>query len=171
MRRLQAAHDELAFEKAFIHTAAASQSASRQQSMQRAHAKDAKQLKARMREIARVNGISTDEYIEKMPGWKEIVEAAAPVLHGGRASLLVGAWRFTSGLTHPSFVRGSLAHEFVQAGASDDDSRGEITASTPWVVSTAFVAEALTRIALVKLAVTKSRITNELPVPIPRGSA
>lgn len=171
VRRLQTAHDELAFEKAFIHAAAESQSASQQQNMQREHAKDAKQLKARMREIARVNGISADEYVGKMPGWKEIVEAAAPVLHGQRTSLLVAAWRFTSGLTHPSFVRGSLAHEFVQMEASGEEMRGEITASAPWVVSTAFVAEALTRKALVKLQVTKSRVNEEFPVPTSRGSA
>ncbi|WP_454149032.1 hypothetical protein [Microbacterium lacticum] len=169
VRRLQAAHGELPFEKAFIHAASQGQSASQQQSMQRAYAKDAKRLKARMREIARANGISPDEYVEKMPGWKDIVEAAA--LHNERTSLVVAAWRFASGLTHPSFLRGRLAHEFVGRRAEGDGPEGEITASAPWVVMTAFVAEALTRKALAELQATKERINEELPVPTPQRKA
>lgn len=171
VRRLQAAHDELVFEKAFIHSAAEAQSPSQQQRMQRAHARDAKQLKAHMNEIARVNGIDAEEYVEKMPGWKDIVEEAAPILHGERRSVLVGAWRFTSGLTHPSFMRGRVAHEFVRTDPGGEEVRGEITASIPWVVSTAFVAEALTRKALVRLQLTKVKVNGERPVPVPRRSA
>lgn len=171
VRRLQAAHDELVFEKAFIHSAAAAHSPSQQQAMHRAHAKDAKELRARMREIARVNGVDAEEYVEKTPRWKDIVEEAAATLHGERRSLLVGAWRFASGLTHPSFMRGRVAHDFVRANVGGEEVRGEITASIPWVVSTAFVAEVLTRKALVRLYLTKVRVNEEGPVPVPRRSA
>jgi len=54
------------------------------------------------------------------PGWRGIVEAAAPVLHGERRSLLVSAWLFASGLTHPSFARGTLPNKFVRDEAIED---------------------------------------------------
>lgn len=168
VRRLQVAHAELVFEKAFFHSAAAGESPSHQQAMQRAHAKDAKSLNRRMKEIARVNGIDATEYAAQMPGWKEVVEAAAPALPGARGSLLVGAWRFTSGLTHPSFIRGSVAHAFMQTDTNGDKSRGEVTANIEWLVSTASVAEALTRSALVRLQQTKAQVNGERPVPAPR---
>jgi|GEM_PF-4313698 len=167
VRRLQAAHAELGFEKAFIHSAAIGQSPSQQQKMQRAHAKDAKQLRSQMKEIARANGIDGTEYLEQMPGWREVVEAAAPALPGAGGSLLVVAWRFTSGLTHPSFIRGRAAHAFVQTDPNGDKSRGEVTANIEWLVSTAYVAEALTREALVRLLQTKAQVNGEHPVPAP----
>lgn len=170
IRRLQAAHEELVFEKAFIHSAAEGQPPSQQQRMKRTHAVGAKQLKKSMQEVAGASGIDSEEYVNRMPSWREIVEAAAPVLHGERRSLLVGAWRFTSGLTHPSSMRGQLAHEFAPGGSSDEEHRGEVTASLPWLVSTAFVAEALTRRTLMRFAVTKARIDPETPSPkSPRG--
>lgn len=168
VRRLQAAHAELVFEKAFIHSAGTEQSPRHQQKMQRAHAKDAKHLQSRMKEIARVNGIGSTEYVNQMPGWKEVVEAAAPALPGGRGSLLLGAWRFTSGLTHPSFIRGRVAHAFVQTDPNGDKSRGEVTGNIEWLVSTASIAEALTRKALVRLQQTKAQVNGEHPVPAPR---
>jgi hypothetical protein len=168
VRRLQAAHDELVFEKAFIHSAAAGQAPSQQQRMQRAHAKDAKHLRKQMKEIARANGIDSSEYVDQMPGWKEVVEAAAPALRGGRGSHLVATWRFASGLTHPSFVRGRLAHAFVPTDPGADKSRGEVTANIEWLVSTAYVAEDLTRNALVRLQQTKAQVNGECPVPAPR---
>lgn len=168
VRRLQAAHAELAFEKAFIHSAATGQSPSQQQKMYRAHAKDAKHLQRLMKEIARANGIDSTEYVERMPGWKEVVEAAAPALPGARGSLLVGAWRFTSGLTHPSFIRGRVAHAFVQTDPDGDRSRGEVTGNIEWLVSTASVAEALTRKALIILLQTKVQVDGERPAPAPR---
>lgn len=168
VRRLQAAHAELVFEKAFIHSAATGQSSSQQQKMQRAHAKDAKQLKKWMKEIARANGVDSSEYADKMPGWKEVVEAAAPALPGARGELLVATWRFTSGLTHPSFIRGRVAHAFVQTDPNGDKSRGEVTANIEWLVSTASVAEALTLKALVNLQQTKAQVNGERPVPAPR---
>lgn len=156
VRRLQAAHAELAFEKGFIHSAATGQSASQQQKMHRAHAKAAKRLKSYMKDIARANGIDVTEYVAPMPGWNEVVEAAAPLLPGQGAALLVGSWRFASGLTHPSFIRGRVAQSFVQTEPDVDTSRGEVTAKIEWVFSTAAVAEALTRNALLKIEQTKN---------------
>ena len=168
VRRLQAAHAELAFEKAFIHAAATGQSPSQQQQMQREHAKDAKLLKRQMNEIARANSIDGTEYINQMPGWNEVVGAAAPAIPGERGAALVGAWRFTSGLTHPSFIRGRVAHAFVQTDPNGDKSRGEVTANIEWLVSTASIAEVLTRKALVRLQRTKKQVNREQPVPVPR---
>ncbi|MFB9163568.1 hypothetical protein [Arthrobacter psychrochitiniphilus] len=165
VHRLQAAHAELVFEKAFIHAVASGQSPSQQQEMQRAHAKDSRRLWIWMKEIARANDIEDMEYVQKMPGWQVVVEAAAPALPAARASLLVAAWRFTSGLTHPSFIRGRVAHTFVQTEPGGDKSRGEVSANIEWLVSTASVAEALTRKALVRLQQTKAQVNEEHPVP------
>jgi hypothetical protein len=58
VRRLQAAHDDLVFERAFVAAAVSSgATVSKQQAMKRAASKDAKHLKTRMREIARVYNI------------------------------------------------------------------------------------------------------------------
>lgn len=168
IRRLQAAHDEIAFEKAFINSVAEGMSASKEQAMRRANAKDANHLKRRMKEIARVNGIDPDEYTETMPGWKDIVEAGGSVLRGEPGSLLVAAWRFTSGLTHPSFLRGRVAHEFVQTAPDAEAFCGEITVNISWLVSTASIAHRLTRAALVEYYLTKGKVNGERPVPAPR---
>ena len=136
--------------------------------MQRANAKDAKALKSRMKEIARVNGIDPGEYMQTMPGWRDIVEVGGSVLQGERRSLLVAAWRFTSGLTHPSFIRGRVAHEFVRTSPDAEAFRGEITANISWLVSTASMAHRLTRGALVEYHLTKGKVNGERPVPAPR---
>ncbi|WP_307221837.1 hypothetical protein [Microbacterium arborescens] len=165
VRRLQAAQDELNFEKAFMHEVAASQPGPQGESTKRKYAKDARGLKVRIGEIARVHEIEQSEYLQ-MPGWRDIVDAAAPILHGERRALLVAAWRFTSGLTHPSFTRGRIAHAFVPS--QPDSPSGEITANVEWIVSTGVVAEALTRRALLRLAHTKMLPNQEHPVREPR---
>jgi hypothetical protein len=96
------------------------------------------------------------------------VDDAAPALYEKQRSLRVAAWRFTSGLTHPSFVRGRVAHTFVQTVPDAEAFRGEITGSVKWIVSTAFVAEALTRRAIFQFCLSKALVNAERPVPIPQ---
>lgn len=165
LRRLQAAHDELAYEKAFIHCVADSGDVSKEMRIKRVYARDAMKTKARMKEIARVNGIDALEYAS-FPGWENIVENAAGILDT-RSSLAAAAWRFTSGVTHPSFTRGRIAHEFVAATRDGDDARGEITGNIEWIVSTAAIAETLTRKAIKMLRYTKVKVNGERPVPAP----
>ncbi|WP_230007565.1 hypothetical protein [Microbacterium sp. Bi128] len=164
LRRLQVAQDELSYEKAFIHCVAYEEELSKQMRMKRVYAKDAKRTREQMREIARVNDIQASEYAN-MPGWEEVVKQAAVLLTDSRPSLLTAAWRFTSGLTHPSFTRGRIAHEFVRVNTEADDAKGEITGNIEWIVSTAAIAESLTRKAIKVLRFTKVKVNGERPVP------
>lgn len=170
VRRLQAAHDELSFEKSFFHCVADGKTPSDQMAMKRAYARDANKTKNRMRSIARANGIDALEYENLMPGWEKVVELAAPVL-GDDRSLLVVAWRFASGLVHPSFTRGRIAHEFMFKNPGAGTSQGEVTASLPWTVSTASIAAAVTERALLEYRTSKILMNGDGPVPSPRRSA
>jgi len=89
------------------------------------------------------------------------------ILHPERRSLVAATWRFASGLTHPSFVRGRIANDFVRTDPDGDRSRGEMSASMPWVVSTASIALTLTTTALSELERSKTRLSEDVPIATP----
>ncbi|MBF4568248.1 hypothetical protein ITJ57_05645 [Plantibacter sp. VKM Ac-2880] len=173
LRRLQATQDELAYEKSFIVAASASQQASARESMKRVNAKGARETRRQMRRVADASGIEWAEYERGLPGWEKVVDEAGDLFNVNSSSLLVGAWKFTSGLTHPSFMRGLVAHEFLQTADSGDaegahEVRGRLTGDPAWITSTATAAQVMTLRAIAMLRVTKAMVNGERPVPSPR---
>ncbi|WP_424448860.1 hypothetical protein [Microbacterium arborescens] len=156
VRRLQAASSELKYERAFIKSATGQGATSHQAAARRANARGTKVVRATMREIAKAHRIEAEEYEQAMPGWESIVSDASDILYGKQRGSLVGAWRFTSGLTHPSALRGLIAHVFDPE--DEGGNRGEVSGSIEWITSTAFVAEALTRKAIVRLVEAKLQL-------------
>jgi len=167
LRRLQVADDELRYERRFTTSVSVTEEPSRREAIKRAHARDAKRVKDNMRAVANASKIGQGEYVDRFPGWDHIVDDAGPLIYPEKPSLLVSSWRFTSGLSHPSFMRGLVAHEFAPSAAADESVEGMLSGSLSWITATAHVAETITRRSIVMYRLSKALINGERPVPDP----
>lgn len=163
LRRLQIAQDELRYEKKFSDALSLTQDPRQREATRRAHSRGGKQLKRQMAEIAAVNHIDAADYQTQLPGWESIVNAAGSLFNPESPAMLVTTWKLTSGLTHPSYMRGLVAHQFEESGGSGLEAIGVLRGDVNWIASTAHVAEVMTRRAIVKLRLSKAQIDGERP--------
>lgn len=167
LRRLRIAHDELLYEKRFSDALSLTQDVRQRESTRRQHARAAKELKAQMAGIASANQIASGEYVSQFPGWEAVVDSAGSLFNPASPAMLVTTWKLTSGLTHPSYMRGLVAHQFDESDASGAEIRGKLHGDVSWIASTSHVAEVMTRRAIVMLRLSKAKVNGERPVPRP----
>lgn len=166
LRRLQAAHAELTHEKGLIASAVTGAPRAKEQQALRENAASEKKHNAYMRAIAEANGINRVEYENRLPGWEDIVRVAGAV-NGMENDRLVTMWRFASGLSHPSFRRGTLSLEFLQQAEDGNILSGVMSAKSAWIAAEMGVTHRIVHAAVRGWGASKVLVNGERPVPSP----
>lgn len=166
LRRLQAAHDELAHERALTKSASKGRGASEVADILRKEARRQKTHKGYLRAIAQANSIEPVEYENALPGWESIVRSAGESM-GLKDDGLVVVWRLASGFTHPSFRRGASVLEFAHSDSTGNVMTGVMSTKTEWMVSAVSVAGRAAGLAMERWRDLKLQVNGERPVPVP----
>ncbi len=166
LRRLQAAHDELAHERALTKSALKGRSASETAELLRKEARRQKRHKGYLRAIAEANSIKPVEYESTLPSWEAIVRSAGEAMNLKDDGLVV-VWRLASGFTHPSFRRGASVLEFSKSGSEGNIMSGVMSTKTEWMVSAVSIGGRAAGLAMERWRDLKLQVNGERPVPEP----
>lgn len=165
LRRLQAGHKELSYEKQLLASVANAMSPSEAAAARRKQTARQRRHKKLMAGIASGNGIESEAYMDTLPGWEALVRAAGEAA-GVRDDWVVSGWRLASGFTHPSMQRGTGFLSFTDTTCNGKIMSGTLSADSPTLVAVMDLSEQLTSITIDRYRDTKLRINGERPSPV-----
>lgn len=147
LRRLQAGHDELTHDAAFVKSSLCGHSAAESNSVLRKNALRQSSHKRHLRTVAAAHDIDAREYENSRPPWETIVREGGEAL-GIQNAKFVMVWRLASGFTHPSLRRGSIGLAFSPAEVGGDVVRGVLSPRIDWMLTIIAISHRATDTAI-----------------------